>query len=74
MLSLDFLHESEQTEAGVKRKVKAQIAVVAAGEIAKAIDTVLLGQVVRLSGFLTEKRKDSKSLTLHLNEFKVLGV
>ena len=74
VLTLDFQHESEQVEAGVKRRVKAQIVVVAAGEIAKAIDTVSLGQAVCLSGFLTEKRKDSKSLTMHLNEFKVLGV
>ena len=74
VLSLDFQHESEQVEAGVKRKAKAQIVVVAAGEIAKAIDTVALGQKVCLSGFLTERRKDSKSLAMHLNEFKVLGV
>ena len=74
VLSLDFQHESEQVEAGVKRKVKAQIVVVAAGEIAKAMDTVSLGQTVSLRGFLTEKRKDSKSLAMHLNEFKVLGV
>ena len=74
VLSLDFQHESEQLEAGVKRKVKAQIVLVAAGEIAKAIDTVSLGQKVRLYGFITERRKDSKSLAMHLNEFKVLGV
>ena len=71
-LEFKLSHESEQGEAGGRRKVSAEIAAVAFETQAKLIAARPLGSEVRLQGFLAAKGKRSKKLLLHVTniEFK----
>jgi primosomal replication protein N len=65
-------HESEQDEAGGRRKVMAEVAAIAFETQAKLLAGRPLGSEVRLQGFLAAKGKRSKKLLLHVTniEFK----
>ena len=65
-------HESEQDEAGGRRKVQAEIGAIAFETQAKLLAGRPLGSEVRLQGFLAAKGKRSKKLLLHVTniEFK----
>ncbi len=59
-------HESEQAEAGTKRKVQAEIGAIAFEANARLIAGRPLGSEVKVQGFLSTKSKRSKKLTLHV--------
>jgi primosomal replication protein N len=65
-------HESEQDEAGGRRKVTAEVGAIAFETQAKLLAGRPLGSEVRLQGFLAAKGKRSKKLLLHVTniEFK----
>ena len=65
-------HESEQDEAGGRRKVTAEIGAIAFESQAKLLAGRPLGSEVRLQGFLAVKGKRSRKLLLHVTniEFK----
>jgi primosomal replication protein N len=65
-------HESEQDEAGGRRKVQAEVAAIAFETQAKLLAGRPLGSEVKLQGFLAAKSKRSKKLLLHVTniEFK----
>ena len=60
--------ESEQDEAGAKRKVQAEIGAIAFEAKARLIAGRPLGSEVRLQGFLSAKSKRSKKLILHVTD------
>lgn len=65
-------HTSEQTEADAVRKVELEIAVVALGQSARWLDVALLGQAVKITGFLAPRSRNSRSTVLHVNSIELL--
>jgi primosomal replication protein N len=63
-------HESEQDEAGGRRKVSAELAAVAFEAQARLIAERPLGSALRLQGFLAPKSKRSKRLVLHVTDIE----
>jgi primosomal replication protein N len=65
-------HESEQDEAGGRRKVTAEIGAIAFETQAKLLAGRPLGSEVKLQGFMSVKSKRSKKLVMHVTniEFK----
>ena len=65
-LQFKIAHESEQEEAGVKRKVQAEIGAVAFEAQARLIAARPLGSGLRVEGFLSAKSARAKKLVLHV--------
>ena len=72
LVALEFrlAHESEQDEAGGKRKVHAEIGAIAFEANARLIAGRPLGSEMRLAGFLSAKSKRSKKLMLHVTNIE----
>ena len=72
MAALEFKlgHESEQDEAGGRRTIHAEIAVIAFETHARLIATANLGTNLRVQGFLGAKSKRSKKLILHVTNIE----
>jgi primosomal replication protein N len=69
-LEFKLAHESEQEEAGVKRKVQAEIGAVAFEAQARLIAGRPLGSGLRVAGFLSAKSKRAKKLVLHVTNIE----
>lgn len=65
-------HSSSQAESGVERLVEVEIAVVALGENARWLQAAPLGALVKLTGFLAAKSRNSKAPVLHVNTLEYL--
>ena len=63
-------HESEQEEAGARRKVNAEIGAIAFETQAKLVAGRPLGSAVKLQGFLSARTKRSKKLVLHVTNIE----
>ena len=63
-------HESEQGEAGKKRKVQAELPGIAFEAQARLIAGSKLGVQARLEGFLAAKSRRSKRLVLHVTNIE----
>jgi len=63
-------HESEQDEAGAKRKVKAEIVAVAFEAQARLLAKMKLNSDLKVEGFLSAKTKRSKKLVLHVTNIE----
>jgi primosomal replication protein N len=53
--------------------VEFEIAAVAAGEISGRFHNADLGGTYRFSGFLSRKRRNSKSLVFHVSDFEAVN-
>ncbi|HUQ26891.1 MAG TPA: primosomal replication protein N [Burkholderiales bacterium] len=71
-IEFKVVHESEQDEAGGRRKVTAEIGAIAFETQAKLLAGRPLGSEVKLQGFMSVKSKRSKKLVMHVTniEFK----
>ena len=69
--ALDFRleHESELTEAGQQRQVKAAIKAVAFGSVAETLGKQAIGSIWRFTGFLATPR-NGKHPVLHIQSFQ----
>ena len=65
-------HDSEQDEAGGRRKVKAEIPAVAFEAQARLIAGAKPGAELKLEGFLGAKGKRSKKLVLHVTNIEFI--
>jgi primosomal replication protein N len=65
-------HSSSQIESGAERLVDLEIAVVALGETARWLQAAPLGGIVKLTGFLAAKSRNSKAPVLHVNTLEFL--
>ena len=65
-------HASAQNEADAVRQVEVEIAVVALGESARWLQAAPLGGVVKLTGFLAAKSRNSGKPVLHVNTIEYL--
>jgi primosomal replication protein N len=63
-------HESEQDEAGTRRKVKAEIGAVAFEAQAHLLSRTKINSEVRVKGFLSARTKRSKKLVLHVTDIE----
>ena len=68
-LDLQLDHESEVTEAGGKRQVKAAIRAVAFGPQAETLARQVIGSQWHFTGFLATPR-NGKHPVLHIQEFQ----
>ena len=68
-LDLRLQHESEVQEAGLHRRVKAQIKAVALGALADRLACVNLDSQWRFVGFLGSGRS-GKSIVFHVQDFQ----
>jgi primosomal replication protein N len=66
IISAKLIHESEQVEAGISRRVEFEMAALAAGQIAQQLEQEKLGNMFRFTGFLARKNRNSRSLIFHL--------
>jgi len=72
MLSFMLQHASEQTEAGLKRKVECEVSAVAIGEIAK--QNIQLGSRIKVKGFLAKRSVKSTQLVLHIEKLEIQNI
>lgn len=72
LLSFVVRHASEQLEAGIKRKVECEMAVVAIGDIARQAQRIELSSQVKLAGFIAKRSLKSTQLVLHLNALEII--
>jgi len=63
-------HESEQGEAGGKRKIRAEIGAVAFETQARLVSQRNVGSEVKVEGFLGAKTRRSKKLVLHVTNIE----
>jgi primosomal replication protein N len=63
-------HESEQDEAGRKRKVQAEIGAVAFEAQAHLVSRMEMNSQVKVKGFLSARTKRSKKLVLHVTNIE----
>jgi primosomal replication protein N len=68
-LDLSLEHESEVTEAGQVRQVKAAIKAVAFGSVAETLGKQALGSSWKFTGFLATPR-NGKHPVLHIQSFE----
>ncbi|HYX65750.1 MAG TPA: primosomal replication protein N [Burkholderiales bacterium] len=75
LAAIDFkvAHESEQEEAGRKRKVSAELGAVAFEAQARLIAGRALGSGLKLQGFLAARSKRSKRLVLHVTDIEFVA-
>ena len=65
-------HESELTEAGAQRKVRAEIAALAFDALARQVASAGLGTALRAQGFLAAKSQRSAKLVLHVTDIEFM--
>jgi primosomal replication protein N len=70
LLSFVLQHASEQTEAGLKRKVECEVNAFAIGEIAK--QKIQLGSNLKAKGFLAKRSAKSTQLVLHIEKLELI--
>ncbi|MBX9849836.1 MAG: primosomal replication protein N [Rhodocyclaceae bacterium] len=72
VIEFKLQHESEQIEAGSKRKVDCEMACVALGSLATLLSGMNAGSLCSATGFLAAKSLKNRSLVLHVTsiEFK----
>ena len=63
-------HESEALEAGSKRKVSAEVEVIAFEGQARLVSASAPDRALRLEGFLCAKSRRSKKLVLHVTNIE----
>lgn len=70
IVSAKLFHCSNQFEAGIERSIEFEISALAAGEVSGKLNQAELNVVLRFSGFLTRKNRNSKTLVFHINEIE----
>ncbi len=74
LLSIVLQHASEQTEAGLKRKVECEVNAVVlgnlTGEIAKS--NIQIGDTIKAKGFLAKRSAKSTQLVFHIEKLELI--
>lgn len=69
MLDARLSHGSEVHEAGNPRQLDFELALRFAGALATRAERLVPGERIVVSGFLAPRRRQSKSLVLHVTDF-----
>ena len=72
VLEFRLLHGSEQTEAGVPRKVECELPCVAVGLTARLMTDTRPGDLLKVGGFLAAKSLRSRTPVLHVNTIEFM--
>ena len=70
LVNFRVVHDSEQTEAGARRRVTAEVACLAVEEQARLVVAAPLGARIKVSGFLAAKGRSGKQLVLHVKRIE----
>jgi primosomal replication protein N len=72
LFSFVLQHASEQTEAGLKRKVECEVNAVALGNIAGDIakSSIQIGDNIKAKGFLAKRSAKSTQLVFHIDKLE----
>ena len=69
-----ILHQSEQNEAGQKRRVECEAQMIALGQTAVELSRIETGARLTVRGFLAAKSlRRRQELVLHIEEFELLN-
>ena len=71
LLSFVLQHLSEQTEAGMQRRVECEVNAVVMGELAERSKAIKEGTAVKVSGFIAKRSLKSTQLVLHINTLEI---
>jgi primosomal replication protein N len=71
MLNARLAHHSDQHEADAKRTVEFELAAVFAGSLAQRASRLDIGSALTVKGFLAPRRRQSKSLVLHVGTIEL---
>ena len=72
MIEFRLSHQSEQTEAGAKRLVNAEVPAVAFDVQARLLAGSALDRALRVEGFLCAKSRRSRKLVLHATRIEFI--
>jgi primosomal replication protein N len=70
VVEFKLAHESEQDEAGGRRKVNAELSAVAFEAQARLVAGAAMGARLKLGGFMSAKSKRSKKVVLHVTNIE----
>ena len=73
LLGFVLQHASEQTEAGLKRKVECEVNAVAIGDLANIFKkhNIQVGVYIKAKGFLAKRSTKSTQLVFHIEQIKL---
>lgn len=66
-------HQSVQQEAGQGRTVELEVPAMAVDSLALKLDRTALGTALQVEGFLAPRRRQSRTLVLHMTRFESVG-
>ncbi len=72
VIEFRILHESEATEAGATRQVRAEVDAIAMDAQARLVAGMPIGSRVRTQGFLCARSKRSRKLVLHVTNIEFI--
>jgi primosomal replication protein N len=72
VLQAGLHHQGGVAEAGVERQLDFELDAIAVGDAAMRLDRQALGSEIDVDGFLAPRSKRSRSLRLHITEFKTI--
>lgn len=72
VLHSELNHAGAVAEAGIERQLDFELEAVAVGEAAQRLARQALGTELEIDGFLAPRSKRSRSLMLHITEFKAI--
>lgn len=70
-LSFTFSHQSVQQENGVAVNVDLELEAISYGEVAVALESLVVGNALSVKGFLSRKNRFSDTPILHITQFKI---
>ena len=65
-------HQGVVAEAGIERQLEFELEAIAIGDAAQRLERQALGSEIELDGFLAPRSRRSRSLMLHITEFKTI--
>jgi primosomal replication protein N len=72
VLQAGLAYDGAVAEAGIERQLAFELEAVAVGDAAQRLQRLALGTGVDIDGFLAPRSQRSRSLRLHITEFKAI--
>jgi primosomal replication protein N len=72
VIDLRLRHAGTVIEAQLPRQLDFEVPAVALGEAAQRLERVALGSMLQLDGFLAPRSRRSKTLVLHITDYRTV--
>jgi primosomal replication protein N len=72
VLQAGLRHQGTVAEGGIERQLEFELDALAIGDAAQRLERQALGSEIELDGFLAPRSRKSRSLMLHITEFKAI--